>query len=114
MSQYKGIPEEKVKLVLIMIDASGVRRNMEQNIEQVLSQVAENKREKFTEHLKVSEIIERLVPVYSKYYSDEELIDIIQFYETPTGKKFMETIPEIMKDAVQVAAQYLQEKMSAP
>ena len=114
MSQYGGISEDKVKLILIMIDASGVRHNMERNIEQVLSQTTEDKKKIFMELFKVGEIIERLVPIYDKYFSEQELIEIIQFYESPTGQKFMQKVPDIMKDAVQVAAQYLQEKMSAP
>jgi hypothetical protein len=111
-SPFEGISQEKVKLILGLIEASGVRRSMEQNFEQVIAQAEEEKRVKFKELFNVHEIIERLVPLYDKYYGEEDLREIIRFYESPAGRKILEVTPQIMKESVEVSIQYLQGKVS--
>ena len=36
------------------------------------------------------------VPVYDKYYSDEEIKGLIQFYGTPLGQKMLTVLPKMM------------------
>ena len=114
MSKFEGLPEDKVQLIMILIDVSGVRKNMELNIEQVLKGVEEEKKEKFKELFKVSDIIDRIVPIYSNHYTNEELIKIIEFYESAAGQKVVESTPKIMQETVREAARYFQEKLSLP
>ena len=114
MSKFAGLPEDKVRLIMVLIDVSGVRKNMELNIEQVLKGVEEAKKEKFKELFKVSDIIDRIVPIYNNFYTHEELVKIIEFYESPAGQKVVESTPKIMQAVVQEAAKYFQEKLSLP
>ena len=60
----------------------------------------------------MGEIIERLIPIYSKYYSKVDLINMIQFYESPTGVKVLESTPKIMKETVVVSIKYIKENMA--
>ena len=114
MSKFEGLPEDKVKLIMVLIDVSGVRKNMELNIEQVLKGVEDEKKEKFKTLFNINDIIDRIVPIYSEYYTNEELIKIIEFYESAAGQKMVETTPKIMQATVQEAAKYFQEKISLP
>ncbi len=41
---------------------------------------------------------ELLVTIYDKYFTHEEIKDIILFYESPIGKKMLEKTPEITKE----------------
>jgi hypothetical protein len=43
-------------------------------------------------------IVDMAVPVYDKYFSDEEIKGLIQFYGTPLGKKTLETLPKLMSE----------------
>jgi len=110
LSQYEDIAEDKVRLIFNYIDVSGIRATMKQNIKQTIDQVPEEQREKYKKLFNVSEIIERLIPIYSKYYSKIDLINMIQFYESPTGVKVIESTPEIMKEVVGVSIQYIKDK----
>ena len=110
LSKYEGIVEDKVKLIFNYIDVSGIRSSIEQNIKQTIDRVPEEKKEKYKELFNVSEIIERLIPIYSKYYSKVDLVNMIQFYESPTGQKILTSTPEIMKETVGVSIQYFKEK----
>lgn len=108
--QYEGIAEDKVKLILNYVDVSGVRSTMKKNIQQTIDQVPEEKREKFKKLLNADGIIERLVPVYDRYYSKVDLINMIHFYESPTGVKVIASTPLIMKETVDVSIQYVKEQ----
>ncbi|MDA4746736.1 DUF2059 domain-containing protein, partial [Enterobacter hormaechei] len=44
---------------------------------------------------------ELLIPIYSKYYTEKELDDIIAFYKTSTGQKVIKTMPDMTKESMQ-------------
>ena len=111
LTKYEGIEEDKVRLIFNFIDVSGVRKSMKENIKQATDQAPEDQREKYEKLFNVSEIIELLVPIYSKYYSKVDLINMIQFYQSPTGVKVLESTPEIIKETVIVSVQYIKENM---
>lgn len=41
---------------------------------------------------------EEMVTIYDKHFTQDEIKDLIKFYESPTGKKMLEKTPEITKD----------------
>jgi len=43
---------------------------------------------------------EEMVNIYDKHFTHEEIKDLVQFYESPTGKKLLEKNPEITKDLI--------------
>ncbi len=49
-------------------------------------------------------ILDLAVPVYDKYYSDDEVKDLIRLYETPLGHKMLATLPKVMAE-LQAAGQ---------
>jgi len=54
----------------------------------------------------IDELVELLVPVYQKYLTQEDLKEIIAFYETPVGKKFALHNPAIVQESMQVGQQW--------
>jgi len=110
-SQFEDIAEDKVRLILSYIDVSGVRATMKKNVRVAIDQAPEDLKKKYERLFNINEIIERLIPVYSKYYSKVDLINMIQFYESPTGKNVLKSTPEIMKEAVGVSIQYIKENL---
>jgi hypothetical protein len=43
-------------------------------------------------------ILDLAVPVYDKYYSDDEVKELIHLYETPLGQKMLATMPKLMAE----------------
>ena len=41
-----------------------------------------------------------MLPIYQKHLTEKDLLDIITFYETPTGKKYAEKTPLIMQESM--------------
>jgi hypothetical protein len=44
-------------------------------------------------------IQETVFPLYDKFYSEQEIKDLIAFYSTPTGQKVIDTMPELMAES---------------
>ena len=44
--------------------------------------------------------IEKLIPVYHRYYTNEDLEGLIAFYQTSLGKKTIDVMPNLMQDSV--------------
>ena len=45
---------------------------------------------------------EDLPSVYEKYFTEEEVNELIQFYESPTGKKLLEQTPEMTGEIMSI------------
>ncbi len=48
----------------------------------------------------IPDFIEATAQTYAKHFSENELQDAIDFYESPTGKKFQDVIPTIMQESM--------------
>ena len=53
-----------------------------------------------------NDLFEMLTPVYAKYLTLEDIEAVIQFYETPVGKKFAKNTPAITQESMQVGQQW--------
>ena len=65
-------------------------------------------------------VVEELVPIYDRHFTGEEIEDLIAFYESAAGKKFVAMQPQIITEANGVgqrvaleAIQAIQKKMDA-
>lgn len=51
---------------------------------------------------------EAAIRVYSKHYTERELAELVSFYRTPTGRKSIESLPEVLRDSAEAGGQILQ------
>lgn len=54
----------------------------------------------------IDDIVTMLSPVYQKYLTQIDLEKIINFYQTPVGKKYAESTPMLMRESMQVGQQW--------
>ena len=52
--------------------------------------------QKFRAKLDRQKLISLAVPIYDKYLSDEDIKGLIQFYQTPLGRKSSKVMPQLM------------------
>jgi uncharacterized protein len=50
----------------------------------------------------ISDLVNMLEPVYAKHMTEADLNKIIEFYQTPVGKKYAEKTPFILQESMQV------------
>ena len=64
--------------------------------------------QKMLAYMKVEPISELAVPLYDKYFTAEEIRAMIQFYESPAGRKFTEVQPKMADELVPMAIGHAQ------
>ena len=54
----------------------------------------------------IDELYKHLTPVYIKYLTQEDIDELISFYESPIGKKYATKLPFITNDSMKVGAEW--------
>lgn len=54
----------------------------------------------FMAEISPNDLTEMVVPIYEKYFTHEELKQLIAFYESPIGKKIIKVQPQIMMESM--------------
>jgi hypothetical protein len=60
----------------------------------------------FRANLDFSSLIDAFIPIYAKYYSQDEIIQLIEFYQTPLGRKIIELTPAITEESMAISMEW--------
>ena len=71
-----------------------------ENYQKTYSKVDSPFWQEFSQEINPEELVNLTVPIYDKYFTWDEIRQLINFYETPTGKKIISTLPAIMDEAM--------------
>lgn len=110
-AKAKPISITKLELIKKFIDIFGTRQSMVQNFERMLAGLPPDQGKEVRKILNVDEIIDNIVPLYDKYFTQQELETYVNFYTSPQGQKFLATIPMIMKESVDVNIEYFKTRL---
>ncbi|MFN7927058.1 MAG: DUF2059 domain-containing protein [Blastocatellia bacterium] len=65
-------------------------------------------RELYKQRIDLGAIVEQIYfPIYDKYYSADELKELVVFYRSPVGRKWVENVPSITQEAMQKSSELL-------
>ena len=102
-----------------MFEASGTEQTFETAITQMMGMFKQqmpdvdaslwDDMEKEFLKTSINDLVEMLAPVYIKYMTQEDLDEMIRFYQSPVGKKFAKNTPLIMQESMQVGEQWGQQ-----
>lgn len=109
-SKVEGVSEEKAKLILTLIEVNGVRKSIQENMEKLISQAPAENKAQLEQLFDVNETVQYLIPIYDKYYSADELKNIIDFFRSPAGQKVVEVTPKIMQETLQASVEHFKKK----
>ncbi len=62
----------------------------------------------------LEEMMDLMIPYYDKYLDDADVGALVQFYESPTGKKFVRVMPEMMAEMMPQIMAWTMEKLKGP
>lgn len=62
--------------------------------------------EEFSKSINPEDMINLIIPVYEKFYSEEDIDNMIIFYNTPTGKKMIQVLPDLTQESMRVGQQW--------
>jgi len=73
--------------------------------------ISEEKKGELKKKFTLDEYIKRLIPIIDKYFSTEELKEIIKFYSSPSGRKMLDLtfLDEVGKMGTEMTIQLEQE-----
>ncbi|MGM8362547.1 DUF2059 domain-containing protein [Flavobacterium sp. ARAG 55.4] len=56
--------------------------------------------EDFKKEIKAEDITNMIIPIYDKYYTENDIDQLIAFYNSPIGKKMIATMPQVMQESM--------------
>jgi hypothetical protein len=54
----------------------------------------------FEKQIDFNELTAMMIPIYQKHFTNEDILKIIQFYESPAGQKFVQELPAIAQESM--------------
>jgi uncharacterized protein len=96
---------------LLKITGSGelgtqVMNQMVVSMKKAMPQVPEKFWGDFMKEVRTDELVDLIVPVYDRNLSQDDVKELIKFYETPTGKKFVSVLPKITQESMVVGEKW--------
>lgn len=107
------VSPDKRKEIEKLLRLSGVEKLVGQMETQMITslkaqmpQVPELFWTKFEQKMDTRELIDKVIPVYDRYYSLEDLKAINAFYESPAGQKVISTLPQLMQETMKIGQEW--------
>lgn len=69
---------------------------------QVAPNVPQEFWEKYKQRVNFDELVELVVPIYDKYFTEEDIKVMLDYYNTPTGRKVTATTTQMTKEKMTV------------
>ena len=73
-----------------------------QNNPQISSEYWDNA----SKHVDYDELVQKLIPIYSKHFTEQEIVDLLNFYITSTGKKMIDKMPVILQESMEIGRKW--------
>jgi hypothetical protein len=101
--------EAKTKKIKTLLELTGsgdlgvrVMQSMVNNFKKNYSEVNDKFWDDFMKEVKAEDLVNLIVPIYDKHFTEAEIDDLTKFYRTPTGKKMIEVTPMITDESMTV------------
>lgn len=83
-----------------------VMQSMLPSLKQLVPQAPESFWTEFMKEVNPDELVTLIVPIYKKHFTEEEIQETIKFYRSPTGKKVIKTLPQVMQESMAAGQQW--------
>ncbi len=83
-----------------------VAQNMIVSFKKVYPSVPEEFWEGFKKELNSEVLVEMVIPIYDKYYTETEIKELTDFYATPIGRKVITVTPLISQESMQAGQKW--------
>lgn len=104
---------EKLNNIKKLLEITGMRNLTRQILNQMFvamkseyPEVPQKFWDGFLAELKPDEMINEFIPIYSKYFTNEEIKQMIAFYQTPLGQKTLSVMPQLSSETTAIGLRY--------
>jgi hypothetical protein len=105
-----------------LLKLMGVESQMEKSLEQMteiqikaspqLAPFKDVMKKFYAKHMSYANVKEDYITIYVDAFTEKELKEIATFYKTPTGKKMVEKMPELMGKGMELGAKRVQDNQA--
>ena len=60
----------------------------------------------FIKEADMTQLMEHIIPIYAEQFTDDDIQQMLAFYQTPIGKKMIEKMPIILQQSMQLGGQW--------
>ncbi|MBA4850014.1 DUF2059 domain-containing protein [Emticicia sp. BO119] len=112
---YSQLDSPKIKDIKRLLIVSGAANAAKAGVESMANSMKaqsdqnnlpEGFWDEFIKAINYDELAAMYIPIYDKHYSHQEIIDMIKFYESPTGKKMVEKTPLIVAESMEAGREW--------
>lgn len=103
------IPEETKELVRRLLEANGTRESMNRIFLDIIQNAPPESQEELRTLLRSDALIDRVIPIYAKHFTPEELKELVTFYKSPVGSKNLKLAPQLMTEVMDESVRYFEE-----
>jgi hypothetical protein len=107
------VAPEKEKAIRRLLDVMGTVKLTQQMTHQMMASfrqtmpgVPEDAWSRFEKKLDAQELIDQIIPVYDKHFNKEDIEALAAFYETPLGRKVVQTLPQISQESMAIGQEW--------
>ncbi len=69
-------------------------------------EIVETFTRKFLARANSEALLQQIIPIYTKYMSEEDVKAVIRFYKSPAGQRLLKVMPQMMQESSQIAKQW--------
>ncbi len=56
--------------------------------------------------MNAGDLVNLIIPIYEKYYTEEDVQGLIKFYNTPVGEKVIASLPQVTAESMEAGQQW--------
>ncbi len=60
----------------------------------------------FVHEVHSDELVDLVIPIYDKYYTRDEIQELMHFYQTPVGQKTIKVLPKLSAEAIDAGQEW--------
>ncbi len=102
--------EEKIKNIKTLLELNGGTKSYENSAITVINAVKHLIPNYKEENVDIEDVIKdienEIIPIYDKYFTNEEILGIIEFYKTDLGKTYLSKMGIVAMESMQVGNKY--------
>jgi len=88
------------------------RNTLQNDYSKISGRMLKGFREKVFGTINYAQVLEQIsLELYDKYFTEDELKDMLEFYKTPTGKKTIQVMPKLATDSIQRSSEIMLPKI---
>ncbi|MBS1605077.1 MAG: DUF2059 domain-containing protein [Bacteroidetes bacterium] len=103
----------KIRHIRQLMELTGMARLGNQMMTNIISSYKQNYPaattefwDAFMKEADMSQLFEKIIPVYEQNFSDDDIKELIVFYQSPVGRKMIDKMPVIMQQSMQIGSDW--------